>query len=302
MSSIVSGGYLSILIDLLVPSSVSDTNWLISRLNQTTPFRQVTTERARALAIDAFGYLLTLDTVNSTSFFTRYDRITLNRIKRYVLPLNISDAGIFVYHKQMLFTSPRTQNFVHVYDFINFTLLSVITCGSFLQEPRDIIFVQNGHVMVVASTLNHFVLFFQVNSPTNYTCINRIASVNQTHGLAKVNETFFYATTWVSKDIYAFRFDGNNWTVSFFTNTLTVVPSIGGLDVAPVYPRIDPHGRLWVVIFYYGLIVYDQHGTLLGKWRIPMVIFDVIITADYRFILSNRINSSLTIYDPRLCR
>lgn len=270
-------------------------------MNQTIPFRKLTTERARALGLDAFGYLLTLDTFNSTSFFTRYDRITLNPIKRYVLPHNISDAGIFVYHNQMLFISPRIQDFVNVYDFINFTLLSVITCGSYLLGPRDIIFVQDGSVMVLASTSN-YVLFFQVNSPTNYTCINQILLINQTHGLAKVNETFFYTTTWVSRDIYTFRYDGNNWSVSLFTNTLSAVPSIGGLDVAPVYPRMDPHGRLWVVIFSYGLIVYNQCGALLGKWPINMIVFDVIITADYRFIMSNRVNSSLTIYDPRLCR
>jgi hypothetical protein len=61
-------------------------------------------------------------------------RITLKMITHTSLPDYVGDTGIFTYYNGMLFVSSHIQNYVHVYDYINFTLLTTITCGSYLSQ------------------------------------------------------------------------------------------------------------------------------------------------------------------------
>jgi hypothetical protein len=50
----------------------------------------------------------------------------------------------------------------------------------------------------------------------------------------------------------------------------------------------------------FGLVVYDQWGTFLGLWKFGNAPYDIYISNDYRLVVSDYGNSSLTLYEPNI--
>jgi len=119
--------------------------------------------------------------------------------------------------------------------------------------------------MIMPLAKANYILFFRINSPINYTYIKQILLTDHPHGMTKGNETVFYVTTWTLRSIFAFRYDGNNWSAFLFANILYTLPNTGSIDVSSCHLHIDHIGRRWIVLFNFCFIIYSQQGILLEK-------------------------------------
>jgi hypothetical protein len=278
---------------ILVPTSISDTNWLISRLNTTAP-KVISVQNPRCLILDTFGYLLTLEAVSGTTFMNRYDRTNLDLIQHIALQMLYTSIGMLSYFNGMIFISPNYNN-ISIFDHVNFTLLGVINCGLNIIQPRDIIYIENQKMLIITSQSTLTLFFVQFNSPTNYTCLNSLALPGQPQGLLKVDDTFFYMAMSDNKCVYSFHFDGVVWIRSLFVN---VTQTVGSSSIYLGHVHIDDLERRWVVVVGFGLIIYDEWGSFLGMWKFGNQPYDIYISNDYRLIVSDYGNSALSLYEP----
>lgn len=282
---------------LLVPSLVANTNWLLSRFNGTTNRKTILVPYSRCLAIDIFGYLISLEIQPNKIYVNRYDRTNLMLIKQVELPVPYTVVPMLTYYDRMIFISGEN-NRIYIFDDLNFTLLRQITCGTNLDQPRNLIFMESLKLMIVGSYDNNKLTFFRVNSLTNYTCLNNTVSDGKLQALFKVNDTFFYLTTIATYVIYSYQFDGQIWIRSVYVNVSQTL-QLAGISVAHI--KIDSYQRRWVLVQKFGIVLYDQWGTYLGKWNMGKQPFDLIILNDYRIIVGENNNSSfLTLYDPQI--
>jgi hypothetical protein len=270
----------------------------MSRLNMTPPTKIVSVQSPRCLIIDIFGYLLTLEAKNSTTYMNRYDRTSLTLVQSTGLAMSYTSVGMLMYYNGMIFVSPH-YNTIYIFDHIKFGLLGTINCGLSISQPRDIIFIENQKTLIIASQNTNKLFFVLFNSPTNYTCLNGLSLPNggDPQALLKINDTFFYVTSWGTKCVYSYYYNGVVWISSLFANvTQTVGSSITGLG----HLQIDNLQRRWVMAVGFGLVVYDQWGTFLGLWKFGNAPYDIYISNDYRLVVSDYGNSSLTLYEPNI--
>ncbi len=235
---------------------ISNINWLISLLNTTTPTNIVSVQSPRCLIIDIFGYLLTLEAISSTTYSNRYDRSSLTLVQSAALSMTYTAVGMLMYYNGMIFVSPH-YNTIYIFEHINFGLLGTINCGSSISQPRDTIFIENQNMLIIASQNTNQLFFVLFNSPTNYTCLSGLSLPNgdDPQALLKVNDTFFYVTSWGTKCVYSYHYNGGVWIPSLFANvTQSTGPSITGLG----HLQIDNLQRRWVMAVGIGLVVYDQ--------------------------------------------
>ena len=252
----------------------------------------------RCLVIDTFGYLLTLETINSTTYINRYDRTSLEMIQQVALQMQYTSIGMISYFNEMIFISPNYNN-ISIFDHVNFSLLGIINCGSNLAQPRDIIFIEDQKILIIASLNTNTLVFVRFNLPTNYTCLNSIhlPSGADPQALMKINETFFYVTTWGSKCVYSYYFDGMTWIQSLFANVSQTL-TLSNIHLGHLH--VDSLGRRWVMVVGFGLVIYDEWGTFLSLWKFGNAPYDIYISDDYRLIVSDFGNSSLTLYEPNI--
>ncbi len=264
-------------------------------MNTTTPTKLVPVQFPRCLIIDIFGYLLTLEAKNSTTYINRYDRTSLTLVQSTALSMAYTSQGMLTYNDGMIFVGSYTTT-ISIFDHINFGLLGTITCGSNINQARDIIFIENQNTLIIASQNTNQLFFVRFYSPTNYTCLSGISLPNgDPQALLKINETFFYVTSWGNKCVYSYHYDGEVWIPSLFVNVSQILgASIVGLG----HLQIDNLERRWVMVVGVGLVIYDQWGTFLGLWGFGTSPFDIYISNDYHLIISDYGNSSLTLYEP----
>lgn len=246
--------------------------------------------------MDIFGYLLTLETLSTTLYVNRYDRTSLTLIKSTALPILYTKMAALTYYNNMIFIGTEN-NTVFVFDHVNFTLLVNISCGSSLSQPRNIVFMESQKLMIIASYANDKIVFFRINSPTSYTCLNSTTLSGGPQALLKINDNLFYATTYDSISIYSYQFDGQTWVRSLFAN---VSQTIGLSNINLAGMQVDNLQRRWVAAVKFGLVIYDQWGTYLGKWKIGTYPFDIFISNYYRVAIAENKNSTLSLYDPQI--
>jgi len=246
--------------------------------------------------MDIFGYLLSLEASFTTTYVNRYDRTTLTLVKQTALPIPYTTLAILTYYNNMIFISGPNAT-VFIFDQVNFILLATITCGSNLNQPRNLIFIESQNLMILVSYKNDKIVFFRINSPTNYTCLNSTTLAGGPQALLKISDTFFYATAYDGITIYSYQFDGQTWGQSLFVN-VSQTTGLSSIGVAQL--RVDNLQRLWVTLPHYGLAIYDQLGNFLGKWKVGSMPFDIFIFDDYRVIIAETGNTNLSFYDPQV--
>jgi hypothetical protein len=197
----------------------------------------------------------------------------------------------------MVFISPNYNN-ISIFDHINFNLLGVINCGSNISQPRDLIYIENQNMMIIASQSNYRLVFVRYYSPTNYTCLDSISlsSSGDPQALLKINETFFYVTTGTyCICVYGFHYDGHVWIQSLFAN-INQTLKIPNISLGHV--QVDNLQRRWVIVVKFGVVVYDQWGSFSVMWKFGNKPFDIYISNDYRFVVSDYGSFSLILYEP----
>ena len=248
------------------------------------------------LLLDDRGYLVTLLPVSSS--IERYDPATLTRIDRINITGSIPTSLSF--YDGAYFISLLSNNIT----VMNSTTLAVINIISspFLQGPRDIIFLNNGQTMVVAGYSNDYLVFFNRSTPdsTSYSFIYRIPfSYRSPFGLWRVNDTFFYGTSYANNTVLAYSaVNSSFWSEQLMIDARSIV-STGTGDGTHI--TVDRCGRFWFSMNAGGVLIYDRDGSYLGRFTSRYTwIFDLIITKNFTIFFSTAITSQLVRLQPDL--
>lgn len=119
------------------------------------------------------------------------------------------------------------------------------------------------------------------------------------HGFWRVNDTFFYATSWTNNSVYSYTANSNKsmlWTETLAINAQSIGSTSGGSHVT-----IDECGRLYIVLQQYGIEIYDADGYLIGNFTLPNTFFfTLLITDNYVMYLTDTLTGHVIKIDPNI--
>ena len=193
----------------------------------------------RCLTIDDHGFLVTVQELGSD--LSRFDPHNLTLIDTTTFP-GVEMSNI-AYQQGAYFLGTQSNSIV----IVDSTTLSVINTMTVpgLSAVRDMIFLNDGQTMVVASASNKLLFFFNRSSSStrNYAYMSNLTtSFIEPHGLTAGNDTLFYATSWGWRNVYSFvTSDGGvTWSETLFIDTQALASNRWGAHVT-----IDDCQRFW---------------------------------------------------------
>ena len=272
-----------------------NTSLLFDKLNTATP-NTVNVINPRCILLDDRGYLVTVSYTAKTIFRFYANNLTLIDLPASPIfsdyPYSVAqyngayyvafDAYILVVHSG------------------NMSQIGSITSAA-LSGARDMVYVNNGQTMIVASTSNYRLVFFNRSSSGsyNYDYIGyQTVNYAAPHGLLYVNETFFYATSWGDGTVYAYSSSGNatSWTEKL---ALDVGSSVGHINTRHVF--VDQCGRYWLSSVSNGVKIISDDGFFFDTFS-PMgsLPFDTFIGDNYVVYLSDPASNRLIRVDPNI--
>ena len=117
-----------------------------------------------------------------------------------------------------------------------------------------------------------------------------------THGAAKVNDSFFYVSSWTGSSIGSYKYENATWNYkSLVSNT---DPNSGS------HIAVDDCGRVWFVNPEFGVRIFDAGGALLASWDMggnsSNWVYDILLLPNYVLMVMYRHAMQIVHYDPRL--
>ena len=248
----------------------------------------------RCLAIDNHGYLVTVS--ETATVIVRFNATNLAMIDN-ITSLSPSASTINYYNGNYYL---GLTNFMRVVNSTSLTVQNDITSSN-ISGTRDMIFLNNGQTLVLASTGNGRLLFFnRVNNiSTNYNLTYvQLVSYAYPHGLHRVNDTFFYATSWSGNTVWSYSALANTtqWSEGLFINATPTAPASNGNHLL-----LDECGRWWFSLGINGLQIFDKAGVFLANLTFPGVsVFDTVLTENYLLYLSDLSGNRIIHIDPNI--
>ena len=239
-------------------SCIPNTSFLLSQLNASTP-TYANVPLPLCIALDNNGYLVTVSRVNRS--IVRFHASDLTRIDQPPSPIFIDDPESLAHHNGVYYVG--FQSYILAVDGTTLSQIGNIST-SFLNSARDILFLNDGQHMIVASLGNHRLLFFNRSSVTShsYDYIDyRTVECRFPHGLFRGNDTFFYATSSYNNTVYAYANAGN---ITEWTETLVLNASLATSPSNGYHISVDSGGRYWFSLGTYGVTIFDSRGSPLG--------------------------------------
>ena len=248
----------------------------------------------RCILIDDQDRLVNVE--NGGTYLNRFHPDNLTLIDRTLLPG--STTTTIAYHQGAYFIG-KDDNTILIVNSDNLSTINVLTAPN-MSSPRDMIFLQDGRVMVLCSSGNDRFLFFNRSSsaPINYHYDHEvITSYSTPHGLWFVNDSFFYATSWNWNTIYSHSTtDGRTWNESLFANGSNFSSVGQGSHV-----MVDDCQRKWLSMYDDAFLTFDNEGHLLGNFTPPWnKAFDAIFTRNYVMFVSDWLSNRLIRLDPHV--
>ena len=272
-----------------------NTTLLIQKLQNAT-IQSVNLSNARCVVIDDHGFLVTVQEWGSN--LSRFDSHNLSLID--TTTFSPETMSIIAYHQGAYFLTTQN-NAILIVNSTNLTLINTITASGF-NGVRDIIFLKDGLIMVVASASNQQLFFFNrsAESPRNYTFVSQLStSFGTPHGLTYVNDSFFYAISWEAKSIYSFATsDNGTWTEKLFVNAQNMS---NDTDRWGAHVMIDDCQRRWMSEFGNGVFIFDSEGHHLGTLESTSTgLFDALFVENYVLYLSYQKDGKIVRLDPQI--
>jgi streptogramin lyase len=181
----------------------------------------------------------------------------------------------------------------------NLSLIANIPVSS--SVIREITFVHNNSLMLVASNGKNQTLFFDVISTNSYTpSIPSSIGVNRLCGLYAVNDSFIYIASWYSTVAFApvstLIFSNNTWILFSLPNT---APSI--TDEQIFQTTVDSCGRLWLANTGYGIRIFDPWGhSLLYQWPVSGNVNGFLLLDNYEFFVTDFQANQILHFNPNI--
>ncbi|CAF1049438.1 unnamed protein product [Adineta steineri] len=270
-----------------------DINYLLNRLkmaSQTT----VSIPNPREIVIDNHGYLATVEM--KSNHLDRFYPTNLTRISQTII--QISSARTIAYNNGAFFVASNN-NSMTIVDSENLTTLNDVILTS-IDGPRGIMFLNNGQTMVISSINNNYLVFFNRSTvvPIKYIfTFYQLINCSGPHGLWRVNDSFFYATSYKDNSIYSYSSFNSIWQEKYVFK----VPSMNNNNTGTTHLTIDECQRFWISLETDTTLIYDQQGNLLGNLTIAnSKIFDIKLIDNYIMYISDTLNNRTIRFDPNI--
>ena len=225
-----------------------------------------------------------------------YNTTNLNPILH--LKINISRPFTLAQQNEAYFIGLQN-NSILIINANTLSRLNIIN-SPYLRGIRDMIFLRNGEIMIVASTDIHSLIFFK---RTNVSLYHYTFFFDQTvkyvypHGLLRMNDSLFYATSWANNTIYSYTFVNETfWKETLIIDAGPMTNASGGNHV-----RIDECGRFWFALGSNGVFIFDSQGELIESCHYSLTnIFDLMIDENYVVYLSDIEEQRVVRIDPNI--
>ncbi|CAF1295416.1 unnamed protein product [Adineta steineri] len=213
----------------------------------------------------------------------------------YIRNVTIHNTSLsFALHNNSVLTAIDGTPAIKIYDTqlgslivnINHTILGIL---------RKYIFINNDQNLIMTAQSNQSIAIFNIDSPINYTFQQAIPVPFDVHGLATVNDTFLYVSSWNTLRIAAYIYENSTWKYQAFGNN-----TING---SGSHITIDDCGRVWQIVRPFGLRIYDQSGIIIANWNMSLgsgSIYDLLFLTNYILLVTRRENQQIIRYDPQV--
>ena len=271
-------------------------SFLLNQLNTTTP-THADVPSPTCLLLDNHGYLVTVSQTNRP--IVRFHPDNLSRIDQPPSPIFSQNPESITQYRGAYYVT--FSDYILVVDSSNMSQIHNISAPS-LSSPRDMIFLNDGQQMIVASTYGGTLVFFNRSStmPHNYDFVDDlVVTCPIPHGLFYVNDTFFYLTSAQNNTAYSYSNAGNitSWTETLVLNA----PSTATSPNNGWHVSIDSNDRFWFSMGTYGTEIFDSHGSSLGSlYATGHHIYDTLISKNYVIYLSDLALHQIIRIDPNL--
>ena len=272
-----------------------NTSHLLNRLNTTTP-TYANVASPLCLVMDNLGYVATVS--QSGRAIVRFNPKNLTKINLPPSPI-FSEAPSILSHRNGAYYVGFSKCILVVHTG-NMTILHNISTSA-LDGTRDMIFLNDGQQMIVASTGNNRLLFFNRSSSTlhNYVFVRyQNVSCRYPHGLFYVHDAQFYLTSWGNNTVYKYSNPGNTtvWSENLILNAPRVVDEAGANHVF-----IDDCDRYWLSLGSSGIHIFDSQGSPGGVlFSAGTYIFDTLMLDNYVMHLSDITGNRIIRIDPNI--
>ena len=122
---------------------------------------------------------------------------------------------------------------------------------------------------------------------------------DQTYTTHTVNDSFVLMVSWESNEpVYAIQSSSttnNTWSRSALTATkVTGTEELGEAVV-------DSCGRIWMIVYKYGIRIYDRSATvLLASWSLSTGLGNILLLDTYELFLADYDNNVVHRFNPNL--
>lgn len=253
----------------------------------------ILTPKPRCLVIDNHGYLVTVE--HGGSYIRRFNRINLSLIDE--TSFSGLQMEILVYYSDAYYIS-LSNNKVLVIDSNRLSMIGYIDVNN-AAEPRDIMFLNGGQLMVLASHGNDKIFFYNQTggNRTQYSQMHKLSTnFQKPHGLGFINDTYFHVTSMDNAGIYSVSMNTTgHWDLyTFATNPFS---SVYGSHVT-----IDQCSRRWLSHQATPTFsVWFDDGSLVDSVDIQLIsTFDAVIDENYVIYLSGSSPDAIYRVDPNI--
>jgi hypothetical protein len=276
--------------------SHSNASFFVYLVDNATESYSVSINSPGNLYIDDHNRLVTNEWYGRLIQMDRYNLSIINRIT-----LNTTLAAALSYNDGLYYIGTggsgysSSENSLLVYNSSTMDLLIKITGNSNYFGPiRQCSFASNNTLMLVLSQTTYtysLILFYQINSPTNYTLLssNIQTSDFSAYNIFKVNDTFFYFVLYLpNKPIYTLSSsaNGQTWSVGTFVTEGPQPTLISGVTV-------DSCGRVWAADPYSYIYIYEATtGALLGTFTKISNPYYILLLDNYELFVSTATNQT----------
>ena len=276
-------------------SCTQSIRFLLDRLNETTPtYAHISSPRC--LLLDNQGYLVTVSQFDKS--IVRFHPNDLTRIDQPPSPIFSQNPRSLSHHNGAYFVG--FYDYILVLDSSYMSQIASISTSSLL-GTRDMIFLSDGQQMIVISTDNGRLLFFNRSSALSYDYDfigYQTVSCQFPYGLLSVNDTFFYLTSRLDDAIYSYSSMGSttSWTEMLVLDASSYASLFNGFHVS-----IDNSGRYWFSLGSSGAKIFDNQGAFLGTVQpAGSFVFDAVIMDNYVIYFSDTALGRIIRMEPNL--
>ena len=181
---------------------------------------------------------------------------------------------------------------------ISTSTLSSIKNISVSSEPRSVVFIRNGTVMIVSMVSPDMIGFYRVSAGNTYTLTSTMTAPSSPYNVYRINDTLLYVAIFaISTPIYTLQdVNGNGgWTWSTLPVTTSFIIS-GNFQ-----STFDVCGRMWVSVKGYGIRIFDATGSQsLINWPLSSGLNGIALTNTFELYMADFNNGAILSYRPNI--